>query len=62
MGIDGIKPIFLKDGADVIKSAVTHVINLSIKNQVVPENLKYAIVKPLHKKKTVGLKSAIIDR
>ena len=49
-GIDGIKPIFLKDGADVIKSAVTHVINLSIKNQVVPENLKYAIVKPLHKK------------
>ena len=51
MGIDEIKPIFLKDGADVIKSAVTHVINLSIKNQVVPENLKYAIVKPLHKKK-----------
>merc|ERR1712055_717112 len=49
-GIDGIKPIFLKDGADVIKSAVTHVINLSIKPQVVPDELKSAIVKPLYKK------------
>ena len=49
-GIDGIKPIFLKDGADVIKSAVTHVINLSIKTQVVPDELKSAIVKPLYKK------------
>merc|ERR1712236_57342 len=49
-GIDGIKPIFLRDGADVIKSAVTHVVNLSIKTQVVPDELKSAIVKPLHKK------------
>merc|ERR1711888_253383 len=49
-GIDGIKPIFLRNGADVIKSAVTHVVNLSIKTQVVPDELKSAIVKPLHKK------------
>jgi len=48
--IDGINPIFLKDVADVIKSAVTHVINLSIKTQVVPDELKSAIVKPLYKK------------
>ena len=49
-GIDGIKPLFLKDGAEVIKSAVTHLINLSIKSQVVPDELKSAIVKPLYKK------------
>ncbi|CAL4126382.1 unnamed protein product, partial [Meganyctiphanes norvegica] len=49
-GIDGIKPIFLKDGAEVIKGAVTHIINLSIESGKVPELHKYAIVKPLHKK------------
>ena len=41
----------LKDGASVIKSAVTHVINLSIKTQTVPDELKSAIVKPIYKKK-----------
>ena len=54
-GIDGIKPLFLKDGAEVITSAVTHLINLSIKSQIVPDELKSAIVKPLYKK-IVGLK------
>ena len=41
---------FLKDGADVIKGAVTHIINLSLETGVVPNELKSAIVKPLYKK------------
>ena len=53
-GIDGIKPRFLKDGARVITGAITHIINLSIETEKVPDMLKQAIVKPLYKKKTVG--------
>ena len=49
-GIDGIKPRFLKDGAEIIKSAITHIINLSISTENVPDLLKQAIVKPLYKK------------
>ena len=49
-GIDGFKPKFLKDGADVIKGPVTHIINLSLESGVVPNGLKSAIVKPLYKK------------
>ena len=49
-GIDGIKAIFLKDGADVIKGAVTHIINLSLETNTVPKLFKFAVVKPLHKK------------
>ena len=50
MGIDGFKHKFLKDGADVIKGPVTHIINLSLESGVVPNGLKSAIVKPLYKK------------
>ena len=49
-GIDGFKPKFLKDGADIIKGAVTHIINLSLETGIVPNELKSAIVKPLYKK------------
>merc|ERR1712240_505693 len=49
-GIDGLKPKFLKDGADIIKGAVTHIINLSLETGIVPNELKSAIVKPLYKK------------
>ena len=49
-GIDGLKPKFLKDGADVIEGAVTHIINLSLETEVVPNELKSVIVKPLYKK------------
>ena len=49
-GIDGIKPRFLKDGANIISSAITHIINLSIATETVPDLLKQAIVKPLYKK------------
>ena len=49
-GIDGIKAKFLKDGANVITPAITHIINLSIETGIVPDELKSAIVKPLFKK------------
>ena len=49
-GIDGIKSLFLRDGAEIIANAVTHIINLSIKTGIVPDQLKYAKVKPLYKK------------
>ena len=49
-GIDGIKSSFLKDGANEIKTVVTHLVNLSIDTHCVPDELKYAIVKPLFKK------------
>ena len=40
----------MKDGATIIKSAITHIINLSISTETVPDLLKQAIVKPLYKK------------
>ena len=49
-GIDGIRPIFLKDSADFLKEVVLHIINLSIETDTVPNLFKYAIVKPIHKK------------
>ncbi|CAL4138853.1 unnamed protein product, partial [Meganyctiphanes norvegica] len=49
-GIDGLKPLFLKDGANIIKESITHIVNLSITTNTVPDELKYAIVKPLYKK------------
>ena len=47
-GIDEIRPIFLRDGADVLKGAILHIVNLSIESNTIPEIFKYAIVKPLH--------------
>ena len=49
-GIDEIRPIFLRDGADVLKGAILHIVNLSIESNTIPDIFKYAIVKPLHKK------------
>ena len=49
-GIDDIPARFLKDGANEIKTVVTHLINLSIDTGIVPDELKYAKVKPLYKK------------
>ncbi len=50
-GPDSIPARFLKDGAFVLASPVTHIINLSIMTPTVPEELKEALVTPLHKKK-----------
>ena len=35
---------------NVIKSVITHIVNLSIETETVPDELKSAIVKPLFKK------------
>ena len=49
-GIDEISAKFLKDGANEIKTVITHIINLSIDTGIVPDELKFAKVKPLYKK------------
>ena len=49
-GIDDIQSNFLKEGANEIKSIITHIINLSIDTNTVPDELKFAKVKPLFKK------------
>lgn len=49
-GIDEISPIFLKDGANELKGVITYIINLSIDTETVPEEMKFAKVKPLFKK------------
>ena len=51
-GLDGLPARFLKDAAEVIKYPITSVINLSIRSQVFPSEMKVAKVKPLFKKKS----------
>ena len=50
VGLDDISSLFLRDGADVITSPVTHIINLSIITETVPSVFKEARVVPLFKK------------
>ena len=49
MGLDGIPSRFVKDSASIIVCPITHIINLSIKQGVVPDDLKSARVVPLFK-------------
>lgn len=49
-GLDNIPPRFLKDGAEYLVKPILHIVNLSIEQNVVPNELKYAKVKPLYKK------------
>jgi hypothetical protein len=49
-GLDGIPARFLKDAAHIIKLPITFLINLSISEGCVPDDLKLAKVKPLFKK------------
>ena len=49
-GVDGIQARFIKDSASEIKIPITYIINLSIDTNVFPTELKFARVKPLHKK------------
>ena len=51
-GLDGIPPRFLKDAAGVIKVPITFIINLSIRSEIFPTEMKLAKVKPLYKKKS----------
>ena len=49
-GIDNIQAKFLKDGAHELKGVITHIINVSITTNTVPDIFKFAKVKPLFKK------------
>ena len=49
-GLDGIPSHFVRDGASIIACPLTHVINLSLIQGVLPDDLKSARVVPLFKK------------
>ena len=49
-GLDGIPSRFVRDGSTIIAGPLTHVINLSLIQGVVPDDLKCARVVPLYKK------------
>ena len=49
-GLDGIPSRFIKDGASIIAEPLAHVINLSLIQGMVPEDLKSARVVPIFKK------------
>ena len=48
-GLDGIPARLLKDSASFISPMITHIVNLSIKSQSVPQEWKHAKVVPLFK-------------
>ena len=54
-GIDGMQSKFIRDAASEIKSPITHIINISILSNTVPNEFKYARVKPLFKKGNINL-------
>lgn len=54
VGLDDVSSLFLRDGADLIVSPITHTVNLSIITEIVPQGLKEAKVLPLFKKKKKG--------
>ena len=49
-GLDGIPSRFVKDGAPIIAQPLSHIINLSLIQGVVPDELKSARVIPIFKK------------
>ena len=49
-GLDGILSKFVRDSATIIACPLTHIINLSLIQGVVPDDLKSARVVPLFKK------------
>ena len=51
-GLDGLAPKFLKDGAPQLTPIITHIVNLSLISESVPDDLKSAKIIPLHKKKS----------
>ena len=51
-GLDGLPARFLRDAAEVIKGPITHIVNISIRTEIFPSDMKIAKVKPLYKKKS----------
>ena len=50
VGLDGIPSRFLRDAAPVIVEPISHIINISILTETVPDDFKRAKVTPLYKK------------
>ena len=49
-GLDNIPARFLRDGSTILKAPITHIVNMSIISNSVPNQVKLAKVKPLFKK------------
>jgi hypothetical protein len=49
-GLDSISPRFLNDGAEALTKVITHLVNVSITNKIVPNCTKRAKVTPIYKK------------
>ena len=60
-GLDDISARFIRDGATILKTPITFIVNLSITSGTVPDDIKEAKVKPLYKKK-VPSRRKIIDQ
>ena len=54
-GEDGIPAKILKDAKTTIAPYLTRIVNLSYKSKIFPDNMKDAIIKPLHKKEDVNI-------
>ena len=50
VGVDGINARVLKDGKAIIAPLLTKIINLGYKTNEFPDQLKVAVIKPIHKK------------
>ena len=53
-GEDGIPSKILKDSKQTITPYLTQIVNLSYKLNIFPDNMKIAVIKPLHKKEDVN--------
>ena len=50
VGEDGINARVLKDGKDIVAPVITKIINLGYEMNEFPDQLKVAVIKPIHKK------------
>ena len=58
-GLDGIPARFVRDSASIIACSLRHVINLSLIQGIVPDDLKFARVVPILRR-LIRLRSKII--
>jgi len=59
-GYDGISNKLIKITSSFISSTLTHICNKSLSSGIFPDRMKYAVVKPMHKK-VINQKLQIID-
>ena len=49
-GLDGLPAMFIKDGADFLNIPTSIITNKSINSRIIPEEMKFARVRPIFKK------------